>query len=138
MFWFNNCDSLPIKSISTAYKSIERIVFTDASNYAADDVLLQEKNQAVHVMFNNHEKQQSSTFRELKAIEFVLKSLSSKLDRKHVKLYTDNQNVVRIVNTGSMKIDLQKIAFSIFELCVKSCIFLDIAWIIKHRGRFTQ
>jgi hypothetical protein len=28
-----------------------------------------------------------------------------------------------------MKIDLQKIAFSIFELCVKSCIFLDVAWI---------
>ena len=25
-----------------------------------------------------------------------------------------------------MKIDLQKIAFSIFELCVKSCIFLDV------------
>ena len=24
-------------------------------------------------MFNNHEKQQSSTFRELKAVEFVLK-----------------------------------------------------------------
>ena len=129
MFWFNNCESLPIKSISTAYKSIERIVFTDASNYAADYVLLQEKNQAVHVMFNNHEKQQSSTFRELKAVEFVLKSLSSKLDRKHVKLYTDNQNVVRIVNTGSMKIDLQKIAFSIFELCVKCFIFLGVAWI---------
>ena len=33
---------------------------------------------------------------------------------------------MRIVNTGSMKIDLQKIAFSIFELCVKSCIFLDV------------
>jgi hypothetical protein len=46
-------------------------VFTDASNYAADDVLLQEKNQAVHVMFNNHEKQQNSTFRKLKAVEIV-------------------------------------------------------------------
>jgi hypothetical protein len=46
-------------------------VFTDASNYAADYVLLQEKNQAVHVMFNNHEKQQNSTFRKLKAVEIV-------------------------------------------------------------------
>jgi hypothetical protein len=91
MFWFNNCDSLPIKSISTAYTSIERIVFTDASNYAVAGVLLQEKNQAVHVMFNNHEKQQSSTFRELKAVEFVLESLSSKLDRKHVKLYRQSK-----------------------------------------------
>ena len=35
---------------------------------------------------------------------------------------------MRIVNTGSIKIDLQKIAFSMFELCVKSCIFLDVVW----------
>jgi hypothetical protein len=28
-----------------------------------------------------------------------------------------------------MKIDLQKIAFSIFELCVKCFIFLGVAWI---------
>jgi hypothetical protein len=54
-----------------AYKSIERIVFTDASNIAVAGVLLQEKNQAVHVMFNNHEKQQNSTFRKLKAVEIV-------------------------------------------------------------------
>lgn len=104
-------------------------MFTDASNYAAAGVLLHVENHVVHVMFTNHEKQQRSTFRELKAVELALKSLSSKLDRKHVKLYTDNQNVVRIINTGSMKTDLQKIAFSIFELCVKSCIFLDVAWI---------
>ena len=71
MFWFNNCDSLPFKSISTAYKSIERIVFSNVSNYTAAVVLLQEKNQAVHVMFNNHEKQQNSTFRKLKAVEIV-------------------------------------------------------------------
>jgi hypothetical protein len=71
IFWLNNCDSLPFKSISTAYKSIERIVFTDASNIAVAGVLLQEKNQAVHVMFNNHEKQQNSTFRKLKAVEIV-------------------------------------------------------------------
>jgi hypothetical protein len=53
------------------------LCFTDASNYAAAGVLLQEKNQAVHIMVNNQAKQQSSTFRELKAVEFVLKSLSS-------------------------------------------------------------
>ena len=55
IFWLNNCDSLPFKSISTAYKSIERIVFSDVSNYTAAVFLLQEKNQAVHIMVNNQE-----------------------------------------------------------------------------------
>jgi hypothetical protein len=45
-------------------------------------VLLQEKNQAVHIMVNNQAKQQSSTFRELKAVEFVLKSVITNI-RKH-------------------------------------------------------
>jgi hypothetical protein len=54
-------------------------LFTDASNYAASGVLLQSKNEVVHVMFDENEIKQSSTFRELKAVEFVLKTLHSHL-----------------------------------------------------------
>ena len=54
-------------------------------------------------------KKQSSTFRELKAAEFVLLALHSHLSGRFVKLYSDNQNVVRIVNVGSMKRELQNV-----------------------------
>ena len=54
-------------------------------------------------------KNQSSTFRELKAAEFVLLALHSHLSGTFVKLYSDNQKVVRIVNVGSMKRELQNI-----------------------------
>ena len=65
-------------------------------------------------MFNEDERKQSSTYRELIAVDFVLKSLKSHLSGMFVKLYSDNQNVVRIINVVSMKPDLQRIAFSIF------------------------
>ena len=54
-------------------------------------------------------KKQSSTFRELKAAEFVLLVLHSHLSGRFVKLYSDNQNVARIVNVGSMKRELQNV-----------------------------
>jgi hypothetical protein len=54
-------------------------------------------------------KKQSSTFRELKAAEFVLLALHSHLSGRFVKLYSDNQNVARIVNVGSMKRELQNV-----------------------------
>jgi hypothetical protein len=54
----------------------------------------------------NSSIEQSSTFRELKAAEFVLLALHSHLSGRFVKLYSDNQNVVRIVNVGSMKCSL--------------------------------
>ena len=128
-FWFNNCDTLPFRSISPIHRSVERIVYSDASDYAAAGVLLQSNNEVVHVMFDESDKNQSSTYRELKAVQFVLLSLRSHLSGRFVKLYTDNQNVVRIINVGSMKIELQKIALLIFELCLRYSIFLDIAWV---------
>jgi hypothetical protein len=42
------------------------------------------------------------------------------LSGKFVKLYTENQNVVRIVSVGSMKIKLQNIVASIFKLYIDS------------------
>lgn len=58
-FWFNNCDTLPFRVISPKHKSVERILFTDASNYAPAGVLLQSKNEVVHVMFDENEIKQS-------------------------------------------------------------------------------
>jgi hypothetical protein len=50
---------------------------------------------------------QSSTWRELKAVEITLKGCVDFFKNKFVKLFTDNQNVERISEVGSMKKDLQ-------------------------------
>ena len=70
-----------------------------------------------------------STWRELKAVDQVLRSFAEKLAGHRVKWFTDNQNVVRIVQSGSRRQHLQDGAMSIFEVCLANNIRLDIAWI---------
>ena len=59
----------------------------------------------------------------------VLSAIVIKLAGHRVKWFTDNQNVVRIVEAGSKRKHLQSIALSIFDLCFKYGIHLDMEWI---------
>ena len=83
----------------------------------------------VDFKLNETDMQKSSTFRELRAVEFSLKSFSTQLHGKFMKLYTDNQNVVRIISVGSTVHDLQKLAISIFQICITANVALEVAWI---------
>ena len=56
---------------------------------------------------------------ELKAVDLVLRSFASKLAAHAVKWFSDNQNVIRIVQAGSRQPHLQHGAMSIFEICWK-------------------
>ena len=73
-------------------------------------------------MWNELERCKSSTWREMRAIEQALLSFSTLFMGKSLKWFTDNQNCVRIVQAGSMKEDLQNLAYSIFCIC-KSTIY---------------
>ena len=53
----------------------------------------------------------SSTWRELKAVDHVLRSFAPKL------WLSDNHNIVHIMQHGSRKLHLQDGAMSIFEIC---------------------
>ena len=70
-----------------------------------------------HGMFSDFESQQSSTFRELKAIFYVIKAHVASLRHKKVEVFTDNENASRIVSVGSPKQNLQCLAL-IFQLCL--------------------
>ena len=56
------------------------------------------------------DRNQSSTFKELKAIYLVMQSFHKFLSAKKVKVFTDNQSTARIVCAGSTKPHLQAIA----------------------------
>ena len=63
-------------------------------------------------------------------IEFSLQSFASLLERSHVKWYTDtSQAAAKVVEVGSMKFDLHRIARSIFSICIQSGIHLEVQWI---------
>ena len=69
-------------------------------------------------MFSQFESQQSSTFRELNAIFYVIEAHVASLRHKKVKVFTDNENASRIVSVGSPKQHLQCLALDIFQLCL--------------------
>ena len=64
------------------------------------------------------EAAQSSTWCELRAVKKVLESFQSKLKYEHIRWFTDNQNVVRIVQHGSAKPSLQTEVLDIFSIRV--------------------
>ena len=107
-----------------------RVVFSDASSTGYGGYHLVEIGPHVaHGQWSEYEASLSSTWRELKAVALVLSSFASKLAGHRVKWFTDNQNVVHIVEAGSGKQHLQSIALNIFEMCFKHGIRLDIDWI---------
>ncbi|VDI58027.1 Hypothetical predicted protein [Mytilus galloprovincialis] len=82
----------------------ERIIYSDASEYAGAGFTVGD-NHIVHFMWDKEDRIKSSTWRELKAVKNILESLQLMLCGKLVKLYTDNQNVVKIVQKGTSGVD---------------------------------
>ncbi|CAG2189962.1 unnamed protein product [Mytilus edulis] len=101
-FWYFECESLSFQRIVPINRIPQRVIFTDASQYAGAGFIMND-NKIVHFMFDGHERSKSSTWRELKTVEKNISSFKSDLTGKFVKLYTDNQNVVQIVKKDQWK-----------------------------------
>ena len=112
-----------------AYTCPSSFVYSDASATGCGSVIGFNSEYVCHKMWTGSESLQSSTWRELSAIEFSLQSFAPVLKGSHVKWFTDNQAAARIVEVGSMKLELHRMARGIFDICVQSGIYLDIQWI---------
>ena len=88
--------------------SATRVAYSDASSSGYGGYVVEIGPSISHGHWTLHEANMSSTWRELKAVFLVLQSLAQKLQGHTVKWFTDNQNVVRIVQVGSMKPHLQE------------------------------
>ena len=64
-FWSELLNSLPCRAFSPFWRAPERIMFTDASNFAGAGILLHSRDLVAHFMFDEFDKKQSSTYREL-------------------------------------------------------------------------
>ena len=99
------------------------VIYSDASDIACGAYTIELKEKNFHKMWDENEMTKSSTWREMKAIEYALISYKDELRGSAVKWYTDNQNCLHIVRAGSMKKDLQNIALSIL-ISVQIIIFV--------------
>jgi len=133
-FWHKNLDSLNKKSLFVI-QNPEVFSFSDASSVACGGFVLKDsKAKIAHKNWSDVEKGKSSTWRELTAIEFCLKSFSPFLHSKTVFWNTDNQAASIIVEKGSRINELQKIALNIFEISLSNLIKLKINWIPREEN----
>ena len=127
-FWVAKVCHLNSRNLASySYSSV--IIYSDASDIAAGAFSVELDSKIFHNSWDNFEKLKRSTWREMKAIQLALQSFENVFQGKTLKWFTDNQNCVRIVKSGSMKEELQCLARNIFDICTKKCISIDIQWI---------
>ena len=73
----------------TEYKVPSVILYSDASDYACGAFSCQLDNSIFHKMWTNEEKCNSSSWRELKAVQSCLEAFKKRLFGKSVKWYAD-------------------------------------------------
>ena len=127
-FWLESVEALNGRAFRWT-PSATRVVFSDASDTGYGGYVVQLGPHETTGIWSEDEAKQSSTWRELKAVDRVLESLACKLEGQTVKWCTDNQNVVRIVQYGSRKPHLQDGAMCIYERCLQLNIRLEMSWI---------
>ena len=87
---------------------VTRVVYSDASSSGYGGCHVVEVGlEVAHGQWSEYEASLSSTWRDLKAVAQVLCAFSCKLSGHRVKWFTDNQNIARIVESGSRKQHLQ-------------------------------
>ena len=78
------------------------------------------------------EKAQSSTWRELDAVNRTLGSVIGYLNDKVVRVYTDNKNVPHILRVGSRKRILHEKVMSVHKLCLQNSVKMNAVWILRE------
>ena len=135
VFWQENLSSLNCKYLDNLSVPVCASVNSDASSVACGAILkIDESIYTAHQNFSPDEIDQSSTWRELKAVLFSLRSFIPKLRNRYVNWETDNQAVPSITSKGSKKPHLQQIAVQIFNVCKQNNVNLNINWIPREEN----
>lgn len=132
-FWIENLKNVNGREMKFD-PSCTRVVYSDASDIGYGGYCVEMGREFASGQWRHDEAEKSSTWRELVAVLRVLISIKNELKDKRIKWFTDNQNVVSIVQKGSMKKELQEIALQIFSLCSKSNIIIELEWIPRSKN----
>ena len=114
--------------------SAVRVVYSDASSTGYGGYMVEHGHLVASGLWSYEEARRSSTWRELKAVRMVLESFQEKLRNERVRWFTDNQNVVRVVQYGSKKPDLQTEALAIFSTYLQQHIRIEPEWIPRDQN----
>ncbi|VDH90196.1 Hypothetical predicted protein [Mytilus galloprovincialis] len=95
-FWRENLEHVNVKKFSSDV-SCQSVVYSDASNTGYGGYVVETPFNIAHGMWSECEASKSSTWKELNAVRNILLSMINVLKDKRIKWFSDNQNVVTIV-----------------------------------------
>ena len=108
-------------------------MFSDASDFQLAGAMFEGEevcwDTRFKVSLTDREREASSTFQELRAVEEGLRVYGKSLRGKIVRWGWDNWSVGKIVKWGSMKRYCHRVAVRIEELCRRHKIKLETFWI---------
>ena len=133
-FWLHHIDKLNGQGIWHSPAAI-RVVFADASATGYGGFTVQHGCHIAHGSWSEEEAAQSSTWRELHAVRMVFDSLGHMLQSERVRWFSDNQNVVRIIETGSGNPKLQREALGIHEIAMKNQVRIEPEWVPQEQNQ---
>ena len=122
-FWFHEIEKVNSQHVWPRPSAV-RVVYSDAYSTGYGGYMVEHGNLVANEQWSVDESTQSSTWYKFRAVRPVLESFQSKLKNERVRWFTDNQNVVRIVQHGSRVPSLQAEALAIFAVCVASHIYM--------------
>eukprot|EP00111_Clytia_hemisphaerica_P009430 TCONS_00027673-protein len=131
-FWLGNLRRLNHRFISE-HRATFVNVYSDASDFGIGSHIPALGAES-HRNLDPKEQGLSSTWRELSAILYSLRSFKQLLTRQSINWFTDNFAASLIVSKGSRKKHLQDLALDIFNFCAASLITLKINWIPREEN----
>ena len=138
-FWHNNVSQLNGRDLFDKTQVFDSVVYLEASQLGYGGYVISDKqNLACKGQWSVDEKRKSSTWRELRAVYFMLSSIGHILTGHKVQWYTDNQKVTRIINRGSTKPDLQTLAEEIVHLCNHHRVSVIPVWVPRDNNHFAD
>ena len=133
-FWCNQIDHVNGQEIWHSPSAV-RLVYSDASDTGYGGFTVQHGCHIAQGTWSAEEMAQSSTWRELTAVRRVLESLIPKLKNQRIRWFSDNQNVVRILEVGSKKPCLQVEALAVFSIAARNLIRVEPEWIPRSENQ---
>ena len=112
-----------------------RVVYSNASSTGYGSYTVEH---GILVASGHWSSAHSSKWNELLAVRMVLELFKVKLANERIHWFTDNHNVVRIVQYGNLKPLLQAEAVGIFSICANNHICIEPDWIPREQNELVD
>ena len=99
-FWTKQVEHINGKEIWHSPSAVQ-VVFSDASGMGYGGFTVENGCHITHGAWSEDQAVKSFKWRELRAVRMLLESLIPKLKNERIRWFSDNQNVVRIMEIGS-------------------------------------